>query len=423
MSTRDFLKEVIPTPIIKFIRCWQMGLPKVRLEQYRRIQKIKKENHATVVFLVASLPMWRYQGVLDILATDKRFDVSIVIVPFALYALSEKEKVHQQIEDYFKQQNVEIYDATTKDNAIVIAEKLDPDIIFYPQHYSNLFKNCWDFQHYKDRLICYIPYALYTLDVDWAYLAEFNTVAWRMYFASSIHKDNAKRYSYEYGRNVKVVGEPHADDFLNSNGLCPWPDNGKKRVIYAPHFQIVPNDMFYRPSFLWTYDVMLDIAKQYSDKLQISFKPHPRLFSELCKNPEWGEERARTYYEQWKNMPNTQFEDGDFIDLFKGSDALIHDCGSFTAEYQYTQKPCMFLTKDLKSVRDELCRFGKGCLDNHYIGSSTDDVKKFITEVVFGENDPKKEQRQKFYKDYLLPPNAISTAENVYNDIVKSLFG
>lgn len=418
----DSIKDYIPRPFLNILMCLRYGLPKFRFYQYKRIRKIRKNNHANVVFLISSLPMWRYQGVFDKLMSDSRFGVSLVFCPFSSYRNDEIEFFFSKVKEHFDKTDVPLYDASDKGNAKSIAEMLDPDIIFYPQHYDVQFSNCWDIKNFRDRLICYVPYALFTLNVKWAYQSLFNTIGWRMYYASSIHKSNAVRLSYEFGHNVRVVGEPHADEFRTPERSSSWPDNGRKRIIYAPHFRIIKNDQLNRPSFLWTADIMLDMALKYCNQLQIAFKPHPRLFSELCKHPDWGESKARSYYEQWESMPNTQLENGDFIELFKSSDALIHDCGSFTAEYQYTKKPCMFLTKDEEDVRKILCEFGSKCMDNHYIGSSREDIVWFIEDVVLNGADAKIQQRESFYNEYLVPSGSRTTAENIYIDLVESVF-
>ena len=155
---------------------------------------------------------------------------------------------------------------------------------------------------------------------------------------------------------------------------------------------------------------------------QICFKPHPRLFSELEIHPDWGHEKAAAYYDFWKNSHNCQLQTGSFSDLFMTSDAMIHDSGSFSVEYHYSQKPVLFLTSNEKAVRSQLNELGMKALDAHYIGVNEDDVVKFIKEVVMEGVDPMKETRKRFFNDYLLPPNGKSAAENIYNDIVESLW-
>ena len=49
--------------------------------------------------------------------------------------------------------------------------------------------------------------------------------------------------------------------------------------------------------------------------------------------------------------------------------------------------------------------------------------KPFLENVVLGGNDPMKEQRLAFYNQYLLPPGGKSVAENIYQEIVDSIWG
>ena len=168
---------------------------------------------------------------------------------------------------------------------------------------------------------------------------------------------------------------------------------------------------------------MRDIAEQYADRLQIAFKPHPRLKSELYKNPEWGKERTDEFYSFWENSPTTQLETGDYIDLFKTSDALIHNCGSFTAEYLYMQKPTAYITRNLDAIKADMNAFGVACQDAHYIVASPEEIRQFIDDVVLAAKDPMKSRREKLINTILRAPNGSTVAENIYNDLVKSLFG
>ena len=122
-------------------------------------------------------------------------------------------------------------------------------------------------------------------------------------------------------------------------------------------------------------------------------------------------------------MPNTQLEESAFIDLFMTSDAMIHDCASFTVEYHYSKNPCLFTSQDLQEIRKPLNELGCAALDAHYSGSSEADVRQFIDEVVIGGKDPKREERDAFFKKYLLPPNGKTAAQNIFDDIVESIWG
>ena len=136
-------------------------------------------------------------------------------------------------------------------------------------------------------------------------------------------------------------------------------------------------------------------------------------------NDFWGEEKTNDYYNRWATMDNTQIVEGDYLGLFKYSDAMIHDCVSFTIEYCYTKNPVMYLIKerDINSHRSELNEFGQRAFDLHTHGCTKEQIKAFIQMVAEGKDD-KKDQRVQYYNDSLLPPCGKSACENIINAIL-----
>lgn len=393
-----------------------------RIAQKKHIQVIWSRGKVNVVFFAFNLSMWRYQGLYDIMKDDPRFCIYIIVYPVPSFSKEENEKNYQDLKQYFTGKNMSYIRMEDLPKKIGL-KSLNPDLLFYAQQYDSLLPKNIDASYFYDKLVCYIPYGLNTLNHNWNYNTRFQNFGWHMYYANNLLREDAINMTYCKGDNVIVVGDPHGDEFVTKSEIDPWINaDGKKRIIWAPHFRIISNDTFNRPSFLWTYNVMLDLAEKYKDYIHIAFKPHPRLFYELCNCPDWGESKAKKYYQKWQEMPNTQFENGEYIELFKTSDALIHGCGSFTAEYQYTKKPCMYLTREEEAIKDELCPFGLKCFNNHYIGTCKDDIEAFIKNVVIDGFDLKIKDRETFYHDYLQPINGKTSSENIYNNIVNELF-
>jgi CDP-glycerol glycerophosphotransferase (TagB/SpsB family) len=164
---------------------------------------------------------------------------------------------------------------------------------------------------------------------------------------------------------------------------------------------------------------MLQLAEKYQEEVQFAFKPHPVLKFKLINL--WGLEKTEEYYKRWENLSNGQIEQGDYIDLFKTSDAMIHDCGSFTAEYLYTQKPVLFQIRDEK-VKDEFNSFGQLCFEKHYHAYTIEETETFIREIVINGNDPKAEEREQFYKQYLYPKDGVMPSDKIYT-MLKTLIG
>jgi hypothetical protein len=199
---------------------------------------------------------------------------------------------------------------------------------------------------------------------------------------------------------VVVAGYASADKFLNAPKKDVWrvqhPE--MKKLIWAPHFTI-RNDgsPFTLSNFLWMAEPMLQLAKTHKDSLHIAMKPHPRLKTELYEHQDWGREKTDAYYAEWEQMENTQLEVGDFADLFAGSDAMIHDCGSFLCDYLYFRKPVMFVSQHIAQAKACVNDFGKMAYDMHYIGKTIDDIHRFIEQQVMKGDDPMKEKRDGFF--------------------------
>lgn len=413
------LREILYPYYFRFVY-----LGKLRRVRNRSIRSIKKKGKARILFIVSNLAMWRTQKLFDMLSNDNQFEVFIILASFAHFDSDQKSNNLKELRQFFSERGISFLEADSLTSpANYVRETLIPDIIFYPQQYQSLYNNGLDSELYDTYLLCYVPYALIVFDQGWLYNQRFNNVAWRLYFPSDLHKINARNRAINKGANVRLVGEAISDLYLEREHKDSWKKHigKKKRIIWAPHFSIEEGGWLHRGSFLILNQVMLNLADKYKDQVQFAFKPHPRLLTELYNSPQWGKEKADAYYQKWAQMPNTQLETGSYVDLFMTSDAMIHDCGSFTAEYHYTQNPVMFFTRDLDGVKKQLNELGLAAIEAHYIGGSAEDIESFIESVVLKGEDPLKPARKAVFDKYLLPPNGRSAAENIYHDLKSSL--
>lgn len=394
----------------------------VERQHAKREVALRGKERIKVLFLPVNVAMWRYQHVYELMMADKRFEPVIMLAP---YRGRDTENDLKLLRQYFQKKGIEYIDSTER--KVDIRRDLKPDVIFYtqPYEYQQVIDE-YDCRHFYDLFICYVPYSLCISTGKMAYNYHFHNQAWRLYYTNDLHLKDAQNIADNHGRNVRVVGYTNTDDYLlKSHDPAVWkvPADGKprKRIIWAPHFSILDYVLAPRGNFLWMASVMLNIAREYADRIQIAFKPHPLLITELYRHQDWGRQRADEYYAQWQQMENTQLETGEFVDLFMTSDAMIHDSGSFAAEYHYSQKPAMFISKNMRPILNSLGEFGKLAHNIHYIGANETDIRWFVEEVVLKGNDSMQDERKQFYDNYLLPPNGNSVAQNIVNDIVESL--
>ena len=390
----------------------------------QRVNAVKKKDTINVVFLAVNVSMWRYQGIYELMAREERFNVSIVLTISTTYSKEQQAKDLESLRAYFFMKGIEYFDYDEKADTGFDMNRLNPDIIFYPQPYDGFSCALHDYKNFRSKLLCFVPYGIGQTEEAWFYNTQFHNLAWKLYYPFPVDLERSRKIAHNKGRNMVISGYTNFDLYLSPSATDVWKlkDNRLKRLIWAPHFSIGTKHTIYTHSnFLWMAEMMIKFAQQYENKLQIAFKPHPRLKSELYKHPEWGKVKTDEYYHKWEEMPNTFVETGDFIDLFKTSDAMIHDCSSFSIEYLFVNKPVAFVTRDLQSTFSDLPKFGQQAIKMHYIVKNEKEISAFIEDVVLAENDNMKAQRTDFFLTHLKPQSGLTTNEFIVNDIKGSL--
>lgn len=395
----------------------------IPLYQSIYVQWLRRKKKINIVFYASSLAMWRYQHLYEKISVHPHFKTTIVILP-TIYSREQQKQDAKRLISFFTKKNIPyVLGQNEKGESINIKKVLSPDIIFYPQPYVNFYEKPHKFYFYMDRLLCYYPYAFWTNNGYWSYNLLFHNLAWKLFYSTELHKKDAYHIAYNKGRNVEVVGYPTADDFLYREHIDFWKhqESKKKRVIWAPHFTISSGGFLSQSNFLWMADFMLEIAVKYFNDIQFTFKPHPRLYSELCKSDVWGIKKTDEYYNKWATMQNTQIETGEFVDLFMTSDAMVHDSGSFSVEYLYANKPVMYIAKDFEEQLKKCSEFGEMAMRQQYLGSKQEDIIRFIENIVLGGDDYMAVERKEFVETYLVSPNGKTVADNTMDVLLKEL--
>lgn len=388
--------------------------------------KLQYKDRISVVFFAMNVSMWRYQELYEALNRHKRFNPTIVLSPAQNMAKDQQISDLDGLRHFFSLKNIPFidFDIEKKRSSVDIHSVIKPDIIFYPQPYKKIFVKEHHYCRFINKLICYYPYAFTITRDRLFYDSYFLNHAWKLFYPTKLNFEDARTIAKNKGRNVVITGYPNSDIFLRKPQSNPWKiqNSKKKKVIWAPHFTIEEGiTVLYLSNFLWMAEPMKSIVKEFSDIIQFAFKPHPRLKTELYKNRNWGKERTDDYYCWWATFANTQLETEGFIDLFLNSDAMIHDSGSFTVEYLYTQNPVLFISQDIDKLKMEKNLLGKEALDCHFIGKTVDDIHNFLVNVVLRGNDSMVEKREKFLHEQLLPPYGKTVLQNTMEDLQKSL--
>lgn len=376
-----------------------------------RACQIRRKGRIRFGFLIQELTQWKTESLYKAMLAHPRFDPVLCISPSLGYPGADIVLM-----DYCTKRG---YGYILLDPERTIVEQIALDIVVPEKPYvSEIHKK---HQIDANRSIPYvlIPYYLSTITEDWLVNQRLNLLCWRQFVDNESCRKEWARVHRLHGLNYRVTGLPVMDELLTPKEelVDVWPVNdGRKRIIYAPHHSIPAWYMegICYATFLEYADAMLALRDKYADQVYFVFKPHPSLRTKLTKV--WEPEHIDSYYEQWEKPGVSHVEQGEYLSLFKYSDAMIHDCASFTVEYMYMDNPVMYLVKD-DSHTDNMIPYAKEAFDLHYKGKSIDDIERFIQDVIAGV-DPLKEKRAAFKRQHLLPPNGRSACENIIYSIL-----
>lgn len=436
---KDFVekfKKNIPLPIKQFLVhgfkpfIAQYKLKKkvreVKAAQKEILEQVRRKEVVKVIFLVIHDAVWKYEEVYKLLDKDPRFKPQVVVIPLVRQGVAVMDVFNNTL-SYFREHNyntLSSFDQRTN-TWLDIKELTQPDLVFFTNPHKITFDKYY-IDNYLDKLTCYVPYAFVVIHaINMHYNQRFHHFLWRHFIETKYHKTFSKKFQIGKISNVRIVGFPgldkiYATDYKPKNVWKTYRNGNAKKIIWAPHHTISGqgSGLDYS-SFTQYYDYFMQLAKTRDD-LQIAFKPHPFLKQKLYKDGEWGKEKTNEYYASWDSLPNTQFEDGEYMDLFRLSDAMIMDSASFIVEYLYFDKPILFTMTD-DSVKDRFNSFGKMVFDYLYTAKTKEKVNLFLENQVFKGNDSLREIRNIFLKKEVLPKNKKTASENILTELKNKL--
>lgn len=433
----DHIKTYMPDPFIntlEYIRSVAVGITdsiRIKTQPYRysdNLKRIRQKKRIKVAFFILNLGIWKYEEIYLLLKNDSRFEPVIVVCPprnlGEVSAKAEMEKSY----DFFKKRNYNVVASYNEDEDkyLDIKKLVAPDIVFFTNPYGYTLQK-YQLKNFLDVLTCYVQYSFIVEDKEHFYNQTFHNLLWKAFYETDVHKKLAERLALNKGANVEITGHPGIDGFVygqrTNNSAWKNKNGHRKRIIWAPHWSIIPRGHGRPPAsnFIELSQFMIQLAEEYRDFVQIAFKPHPYLKRTLYEFEGWGNERTDHYYQTWDELENGQLETGSYVDLFNASDGMILDSISFIVEYLYCGKPSLFM-KAGPDVNRYFNEFGNMAFKQHYHGKKRKDIIQFIEEVVIGGKDRMKQSRDIFYRSVLTPPNGKSASQNIYESLCGELF-
>ena len=420
------LRRIIKKIVGIFIDYWRyvkefLFICHVASNQKTALRKLKGKHTIRCIFIALFEEVWKCDYIYRLMVENPRFEPIILVCPIVNYGRENMVKRMDSCYEFFKQKGYNVMKAYDGEHYVDVVNELFPDILFYTNPYYGLIDDRYYITNFTNFLTLYVPYYFgewnnYKVMCD----LFFHNLLWRFYLETPTHKDYSRMYSRNNARNVVITGYPGIERLIRQDktaSLNVWKENTskKKRIIWAPHHTIEKSDFCNYSCFLLYSIFMIEMAKKYSKEVQFVFKPHPLLRNKLEEL--WGKKETEEYYLCWEEMPNTSIKDGDYMDLFLSSDAMIHDSGSFLVEYLYVNKPVMRTLNEVP-VEKEFNSFALKCLEHYYLARNEMEIEEFIQNVI-NNVDPLKEQRTRFVNEILMPKG--SPSQNIVNDILESI--
>lgn len=361
----------------------------IQLKNKERVSRLKTKRKIKVLFLINQIALWRLTNVVKKMLLDDLFDPLIMITPFTYYG---EERMYNDLSRCYKFFQEKELPFITSFNSIkrkwTTLKEINPDIIIISDPHKTTLDEYYE-NAYMNYLTCYVPYtfdAATNFNTDEAYNKPLHNFCWSILSTCEFSKNRAKTFAKNKGTNTVLTGSFTCEELAKENYtlISPWKTQSKNKIkiIYAPHQSIETDATLNISTFLTAGLKILELAVQYQDEIQWAFKPHPFLKEKLYRHPDWGKNLTDAYYDFWTKNTFTQFEDGSYVELFKTSDALIHDCGSFLFEYLVTKKPCAFLELNSEKQLLSINEFGLKSLNCHTRIKNLNAIETFLDKLV-----------------------------------------
>ena len=396
----------------------KQNLKYIETNQKRVLKKLQHKLPLNVIFYVYDEAKWKAQSVYDFMVQDERFNPKIVVTKNCAVEGNANYQTKEDVKrcyEFFKKKGMNVeygYElsphpcpspAGRGEDLYIPLEQFKPDIIIY-SHPWYVYKTQGPVVCSKFALTFYIPYFIVIAEKWFEYDLRFHKYLFKHYVLSEDIKQSYGSKMPNKGKNLEAVGHPILDYYyLHSE------EKEKKYTIYAPHWTVCGNNIRFG-TFDWSGYKILEFAKAHPE-LNWVFRPHPLFYNFIISSNYMSKEELDNYYDEWRKIGFIS-EGGDYLGLFKESNALITDCGSFIMEYFVSENPMIHLVSEQFEGNSVVQAVDK----ESYIARNIDELYEHLNTVLLNKNDYKKEQRIQLLQNLNLK-NSYS-AKRIIDDIL-----
>lgn len=358
--------------------------------------KISRNEPVRLAFFVMYASSFAAKNLCKTFLNDERFEVSIYVVPDVYRGDAHRNKVMKETYDALSKEFDCVHKTYDTNNKFKDICK-DADIVFCCSPYEHMAHKYYSLSYlkYQDVLTVYASYAYFVIKHSeniFDICRSFFENTWLL-LTDSQHNIDMLKAKGILQPNLLEVGYMKLDSFDGGNADPVQ----KNQVLVCPH-HTVQDDIgnLELSNFMRYSSYFLEMVSKYST-LEFVFRPHPLLIPTLKKREVWGETVTEDYFESLLSHKNVKLDlSADYQKVFETSAACIHDCGSFTLEYLFMDKPCCYMLKNDHRDDVNFTQDGLSCLDHYYKAHNQQEIDDFLETVVLNKQDTMSQKRSKF---------------------------
>lgn len=360
--------------------------------RYRRVLrrlrwKVSEHHKLKVVFLADDPAKWKYQSVYALMANSDRYDpyVAIGLRKNHDYELSSNEllsRINERRSFYEKMGCRCILACDVRHKKPIDMKTLGADIVFYQEPWM-LFGSHTVMNVAKTALACYVPYSVeWEFDPKLHWQSNFHRLLFATFVWNEEQSEQEKpKAPFSLSCSICAIGHTSFDGFYEKKSKCAG-----DYVIYAPHFSFPYNgktNLETLGTFEWNGREMLEYAQKH-EEIKWAWKPHPALRWQLESKGFMTHEEVDAYYAAWEQLGEAKY-DGDYMELFEKSRAMITDCGSFLLEYAPTGNPIIRPLAADFSLTPSVS--AQKIFETYYTAHDWDELRRFLDRVILHGDD------------------------------------
>lgn len=379
-----------------------------RVLEVRAREKVINEKKLKVFFVTSYASKFGLKSVYKAMEKSSIFDPYVFVVhsrDLNLHKFVEYQKELRNTYNLFVNKGYKTILGYDEKLRPIGLEHFMPDVVFLS--FQNLFLSSF----YKNIIMnynfltCYVPYGACIVNNFLYHYENYHVnTSWRVFSETFFSYMQGVSKTSHNGINYVLTGYPKLDEY--GSQMQPNKEkNIRKKVIIAPHWSIRTGERDQNMAvFHLYYKYFMNLLSEFED-IDFYFKPHPDLRYRLQKLQKEQKDVGMTleeydnYVESWNCHKNGYVvPEGDYIELFRESDCLITDCGSFIAEYLPSGNPCIYMLnperKNAANLSHHFNELGVKILNTYYLCKSWEDVYKYFIEVVIQNNDSMRQKRK-----------------------------